>query len=227
MLRVLVVDDESAIRDLVATALRYEGFETFAASSGLEAIHAVNSHRPHLVLLDVQMPDLDGFSVQARMQAAGVKVPVIFLTARDGTADKVRGLTVGADDYITKPFSLDELIARVRAVLRRTGLAQEQVRIHRFGHLELDEDSHLVTCSGTEVDLTPTEFKLLRYFMLNQGRVLSKSQILDHVWQYDFDGDGNVVEIYVSYLRRKLDPLGPPLLHTVRGVGYCMRLQRT
>jgi two-component system OmpR family response regulator len=223
--RVLVVDDEANITDLVATALRYEGFDVDVRNSGRAAIDAVASFRPQLLVLDVMLPDLDGFEVSRRLQADGRRVPILFLTARDATEDKVRGLTLGGDDYVTKPFSLEELVARVRAVLRRTDEAGGTA-VLTFSDLEMDEDSHEVFRAGKSVDLTATEYKLLRYLLANPRRVLSKAQILDHVWEYDFGGDGNVVETYISYLRKKLDPLGAPLIHTVRGVGYCLRTAR-
>jgi len=224
--RVLVVDDEAAIADLVATALRYEGFETATAGDGRAALEAVESFRPDLVVLDVMLPDLDGFEVQRRLTDRGVRVPVLFLTARDATEDKVRGLTVGGDDYVTKPFSLEELVARIRAVLRRAkGSTQASERLV-FEDLEMDEEAHEVRRAGHPVDLTPTEFALLRYFLLNPRRVLSKEQILDHVWHYDFGGDASIVETYMSYVRKKIETGGPRLLHTVRGVGYVLRLPK-
>jgi two-component system OmpR family response regulator len=222
--RILVVDDEPNITDLVATTLRYEGFDVAVASNGIEAIKEVSEFRPDLVVLDVMLPDRSGFELLSRIRADHVHVPVVFLTARDSTEDKVRGLTVGGDDYVTKPFSLEELVARVRAVLRRVGHATDASARVAFADLELDDDRHEVWRGRTKVDLTPTEYKLLRYLMHNARRVLSKAQILDHVWEYDFDGDANVVETYISYLRKKLDPHGPPLIHTVRGVGYSLRL---
>lgn len=222
--RILVVDDEPNITDLVATALRYVGFEVSTASSGQEALAAASRFRPDLMVLDVMMPDVDGFEVTRRLRSEGQRIPVVFLTARDATEDKVAGLTVGGDDYVTKPFSLEELVARVRAVLRRSlGEADDSARL-RFADLEMDEDTYEVWRAGRPVALTATEFKLLRYLLLNARRVLSKSQILDHVWNYDFDGDGNVVETYISYLRKKVDSVEPPLIHTVRGVGYTLRL---
>ncbi|HUZ43700.1 MAG TPA: response regulator transcription factor [Acidimicrobiales bacterium] len=221
--RVLVVDDEQYIRDLVGTALRYEGFEVTEAATGRAALNAVTTARPDLVVLDVMLPDLDGLEVTRRMRSEGVRVPVVFLTARDATEDKVVGLTVGGDDYLTKPFSLEELVARVRAVLRRTQPVTAESQL-RFADLVLDEDTHEVWRGESPVHLTATEFNLLRYLMLNPRRVLSKVQILEHVWQYDFDGDPNVLETYISYLRKKLDPLGPALIHTVRRVGYSLRL---
>ena len=221
--RALVVDDEVAITDLVGMALRYEGFEVRAAGTGRDALAAVAEFRPAVIVLDVLLPDLDGFEVARRLSRDGQRVPILFLTARDDTADKVRGLTIGGDDYVTKPFSLEELIARIRAVLRRVNLADVQSARLAFADLELDEERHEVRRAGTPVELTATEFKLLRYFLANPQVVLSAAQILDHVWSYDFGGDPNVVQLYVSYLRRKLDPLGPPLIQTVRGVGYVLR----
>ena len=228
--RVLVVDDEANITDLVATALRYEGFSVEVASGGRAALTAVGIFRPDVIVLDIQMPDLDGFEVHRRLSNDGLSIPVVFLTARDATEDKVRGLTMGADDYVTKPFSLEELVARIRAVLRRTAgpatTAIDGKSNLRFADLEMDEDSHEVFRGSEVIELTPTEYNLLRYLMLNARRVLSKTQILDHVWHYDFGGDANVVETYISYLRRKVDRREPHLIHTVRGVGYCLRLPR-
>ena len=220
--KVLVVDDEAYITDLVCTALRYEGFEVAEARTGREALHAVQSSRPDLMILDIMMPDLDGLEVTRRLRTDGIQVPVIFLTARDTTDDKIAGLTVGGDDYMSKPFSLDELIARTRAILRRTHPTR-QLGPLSLADLVLDEDTHEVTRAGQVIPLTATEFNLLRYFLLNPRRVLSKSQILQNVWRYDFGGNSNVVETYVSYLRKKLDPLGPPLIQTVRGAGYVLR----
>lgn len=220
-----MVDDEPNITELVATALHYEGFETETAGSGRAALTKIATFRPALVVLDVMMPDLDGFDVTRRLAAEGRRVPIIYLTARDSTEDKVRGLTLGGDDYVTKPFSLEELLARVRSVLRRSGVTPpggEHPRLV-FADLELDEDTREVWRGTTSIELTATEFKLLRYLMSNPRRVLSKNQILDHVWEYDFDGDANVVETYISYLRKKIDPLGPPLIHTLRGAGYSLR----
>jgi two-component system OmpR family response regulator len=216
---VLVVDDESNITDLVSMALRYEGFEVETAATGRDAIRLVERFRPELVILDVMLPDVDGFAVTERLKSARVKVPILFLTARDAVEDKVRGLTLGGDDYVTKPFSLEELVARVRVLLRRAGAEEESGRLV-FADLELDDDTHEVRRAGGSIDLTATEFRLLRYLMQNAPRVLSKAQILDHVWNYDFGGDANIVETYVSYIRRKLDAVGPPLIQTVRGVGY-------
>ena len=221
--RVLVVDDEDSITDLVATALRYVGFEVAVASNGRQALERAATFRPELVVLDVMLPDLDGFEIVRRLRADGLRMPIVFLTARDATEDKVTGLTLGGDDYVTKPFSLEELVARVRAVLRRTGGGAEQSGRMQFADLELDEDSHQVWRAGQPVELTATEFKLLRYLMMNARRVLSKAQILDHVWNYDFGGDGSIVETYISYLRKKVDASEPHLIHTVRGVGYTLR----
>ncbi len=223
--RILVVDDEPSITDLVAMALRYEGMEVAVAHTGRDGLDAVDRFRPHLVVLDVMLPDFDGFEVLRRLggdRTTG-RVPVLFLTARDTLEDKLRGFTLGGDDYLTKPFSIEELIVRVRAVLRRVHPEGQSSSRLQVADLELDEESHEVYRGETFVELTPTEFKLLHYLMLNAGRVVSKSQILDRVWNYDFDGNANVVEIYISYLRRKIDSLGPRLIHTVRGVGYSLR----
>jgi two-component system, OmpR family, response regulator len=223
--KILVVDDEENITDLVATALRYEGFDVAVAADAREAERTVSTFRPDLLILDIMLPDLDGFEVARRLTFAGTRVPVVFLTARDATEDKVRGLTLGGDDYVTKPFSLEELIARVRAVLRRTAGDDPRRARLRFADLEMDDDTHEVWRGGTPVELTPTEYKLLRYLLLNPRRALTRAQILDHVWSYDFSGEGNVVETYISYLRKKLDPLGVPLIQTVRGIGYSLRLK--
>jgi two-component system OmpR family response regulator len=225
--RVLVVDDEPNIADVITMALRFQGFEVETAGTGGAALSAVTSFRPHLILLDVMLPDMEGFDVAERLGAQRNRVPIIFLTARDATDDKVRGLSIGGDDYVTKPFSLEELIARVRTILRRAGLASEESSRLTFEDVELDEDAHEVTRAGELVPLTATEFRLLRFFMLNPRRVLTRAQLLEHVWEYDFGGDARVLETYVSYLRRKLDAHGPPLLHTVRGVGYALRTPRT
>jgi two-component system OmpR family response regulator len=221
--RVLVVDDEPHIAELVSLMLRYEGFEVATADTGRDALAEIERFRPDLVVLDVMLPDLDGFEVQRRLARDGSRIPVLFLTAREATEDKVRGLTLGADDYVTKPFSVDELLARVKAVLRRAGRAEEQTGRLVFADLELDEDAHEVYRAGRPITLTPTEFKLLRFFLRNPRRVLSKAQILDHVWEYDFGGDSNVVETFMSTLRKKVDASGPALIHTVRGAGYCLR----
>ena len=225
--RLLVVDDEPNIVELLSASLRYAGFEVETAQTGAEALRVARSFRPDLLVLDVMMPDMDGFDVVRRLAGEGARIPVLFLTARDATEDKVTGLTLGGDDYVTKPFSLEEVIARIRAVIRRTGggAAAASARL-KFADIELDDDTHEAWKAGSLVVLSPTEFKLLRYFLHNPGRVLSKSQILDHVWHYDFGGEANVVESYVSYLRRKIDTTEPHLLHTLRGVGYVLRIPR-
>ena len=221
--RVLVVDDEPSISDAVATALRYEGYETMEVGAGRAAETAIDEFRPDLIVLDVMLPDLDGFAIARRLRDGNQRVPVIFLTAKDATEDKVAGLAL-ADDYVTKPFSLAEIVARVQAVLRRTrGDEDGTDGAMRFADLSLDEETREVRRGDQPVELTRTEFELLRFLMLNPRRVLTKRQILDNVWHYDFGGDANVVETYISYLRKKLDPLGPPLIHTVRLVGYALR----
>ena len=233
--RLVVVDDEPNIRELLATSLRFAGFEVHAAADGASALRLVKQVDPDLVVLDVMLPDMDGFTLTRRLREKGQHVPVVFLTARDDTSDKVTGLTVGGDDYVTKPFSLEEVVARIRAVLRRTRPGEEDAddATLRYADLELDDDGHEVRRAGRTIELSPTEFKLLRYLMLNSGRVLSKTQILDHVWQYDWGGDANIVESYISYLRRKIDAPASgaaddaapvPLIHTKRGVGYVLRL---
>ena len=222
--RVLVVDDEPSITDLVALALRYEGFTVEKAATGRAALAAVGRFKPALIVLDVMLPDLSGLEVLRKLSGEGRRVPVIFLTARDATEDKVHGLTIGGDDYVTKPFSIEELVARVRVVLRRHGEGAERGSKLTFADLELDEDAHEVRRAGEVIDLTPTEYRLLRYLLANAGRVLTRNQILDHVWDYDFGGEASVLETYVSYLRRKVDRIDPPLIHTVRGVGYVLRL---
>jgi two-component system, OmpR family, response regulator len=211
---------------VISMALRYEGFDVESASTGADAIAAVAARRPQLLLLDVMLPDIDGFEVARRLASARAAVPIIFLTARDSTEDVVHGLTVGGDDYVTKPFSLEELVARIRTILRRTGLGEEASPKLVFGDLELDEDTHEVARGGRPIDLTATEFRLLRYLMLNPRRVLTRAQLLDHVWNYDFGGDARVLETYISYLRKKVDVEEPALIHTVRGVGYALRLPR-
>jgi two-component system OmpR family response regulator len=222
--RLLVVDDEPNIVELLSASLRFAGFDVATAAGGIEALQTARTFRPDLVVLDVMMPGLDGFAVARRLRESGARVPIVFLTARDATADKVTGLTLGGDDYVTKPFSLEEVVARIRAVIRRTNSAATATpsRLH-FSDLALDVDTHEVWRGETTIPLSPTEFKLLHYFMSNPGRVLSKAQILDHVWHYDFNGDANIVESYVSYLRRKIDTVEPRLLHTLRGVGYVLR----
>jgi two-component system, OmpR family, response regulator len=226
---VLVVDDDDYIRDMVGAALRYAGFATSLAVDGRDALAKVPDLVPDLVVLDVLMPGLDGFEVCRRLRAQGDATPVIFLTARAGSRDVLEGFAQGGDDYLTKPFVLDELVARIKAVLHRAGRGTDGGPL-RVGDVELDDERHVVRRAGLTVDLSPTEFNLLRYFMTNADRVLSKQQILDRVWRYDFDGDGHVVETYVSALRRKLDAAQPgvaPLIKTVRGVGYVLRLEET
>jgi two-component system, OmpR family, response regulator len=225
--RILVVDDEPNIVDVVSMALRFQGFTIETAGTGGEALQKVASFKPHLIVLDVMLPDMEGFDVAQRLGAQRARVPIIFLTARDATDDKIRGLTLGGDDYVTKPFSLEELVARIRSILRRSGLAEPESSRLTFEDIELDEDAHEVTRAGSNVELTATEYRLLRYLMLNPRRVLTRSQLLEHVWEYDFGGDARVLETYVSYLRKKLDVHGPPLIHTVRGVGYALRQPRT
>ena len=225
-LRVLVVDDEPNIVDVISRALRYEGFAVASAGSGADALTSVAEFRPHLIVLDIMLPDMEGFDVAERLSAKRIDVPIIFLTARDATEDKIRGLTIGGDDYVTKPFSLEELVARIRTILRRSGLAEEDSNRLVFEDLELDEDTREVTRAGRPIELTATEYRLLRYLMLNGRRVLTRSQILDHVWEYDFGGDARVLETYISYLRKKVDTDDPPLIHTVRGVGYALRAPR-
>ncbi|SBT43903.1 response regulator transcription factor [Micromonospora narathiwatensis] len=225
--RVLVVDDEANISTLLAAALRLVSYDTRVAATGRAALTCVEEFDPHLVVLDVMLPDLDGFEVARRLRAAGQPVPVLFLSARDTVEDRVTGLVVGADDYVAKPFSLEEVVLRIRAILRRSRPESPTVPENstlRYADLELDDGAHQVRRAGQPVDLSPTEFRLLRYLLLNAGRVVSKAQILDRVWNYDFGGDGRIVESYVYYLRRKVDRLGPPLIHTVRGVGYTLRL---
>jgi two-component system OmpR family response regulator len=226
--RLLVVDDEPNIRELLSASLRYAGFDVTTASDGAEALTAARASRPDLLVLDVMMPGVDGFEVVRRLRGEGLQCPVLFLTARDSTDDKITGLTLGGDDYVTKPFSLEEVIARIRAILRRhAGAGAADPSRLAFADIELDDDTHEVWKNGELVPLSPTEFKLLRYFMQNAGRVLSKAQILDHVWNYDFGGEANVVESYVSYLRRKIDTTDPRLLQTLRGVGYTLRVPRS
>jgi two-component system, OmpR family, response regulator len=228
--RLLVVDDEANICALLSATLRLTGFEVRVAGSGQEALTAAAEFEPDLVVLDVMLPDLDGFEVAQRLRATGQPpVPVLFLTARDAVEDRISGLTIGADDYVTKPFSLEEVVLRVRAILRRSRAAPQEpeTAVLRYADLELDEEAHEVRRAGKLVDLSPTEFNLLRYLLTNAGRVVSKAQILDRVWNYDFGGDGRIVESYVYYLRRKIDKSAPPLIHTVRGVGYALRLPRS
>ena len=224
--RVLVVDDENSISELIATSLKFVGFDVRTAATGAQALQIAEEFKPHALILDVMLPDQNGFEVCRQLRSEGHNVGVLFLTAKDSVEDKIAGLTIGGDDYVTKPFSLEELVARLRALLRRTGATEvlaDDEKI-RFADLELDEATHEVKRAGKMVDLSPTEFLLLRYLMINADRVVSKSQILDHVWQYDFRGDMGIVETYVSYLRKKIDIFQPPLIHTVRGVGYRLRL---
>jgi two-component system OmpR family response regulator len=219
--RILVVDDEPSITDAVATALRYEGYDVEEAATGRQALAAVGREKPDLIVLDWMLPDLEGIEVGRRLRAQGFKSAVLFLTAKDATENKVEALRAGGDDYVTKPFSLAEVVARVQAILRRTA-GELPGDTLRFADLTLDEQRHEVFRGDTQIELTATEFSLLRYFLLNPRRVLSKSQILQNVWHYDFGGSANVVETYVSYLRKKLDSLGPPLIKTVRQAGYML-----
>ncbi|MDO4606052.1 MAG: response regulator transcription factor [Bowdeniella nasicola] len=222
--RLLVVDDEPNIADLLAASLKFAGFDVTTAGDGASGLHLARNEHFDLIILDVMMPDMDGFTVMRRLRSAGVEVPVVFLTARDDVADKLTGLQEGGDDYVTKPFSLEELVARINAVLRRTRPVFDDDACLSYADLTLNEDTHEVHRAGQLIDLSPTEFKLLRYLMLNAERVVSKSQILDHVWEYDFMGDANIVESYISYLRRKIEfPDSPTLIHTRRGVGYILR----
>jgi two-component system OmpR family response regulator len=229
--KVLVVDDEPNIRELVEVALKFHGCAVAVSASGKDALHQTESYEPDLIILDVMLPDMDGFEVCRALRTDGNDVPVIFLTARDTTSDTIRGLTLGGDDYVTKPFSVEALVARVRAVLRRTtrevdGETQPggNAALLQVGDLQLDEEHWVVRRAGTQVELSPTEFRLLAYLMRNQGRMLTRQQLLENVWGWEFAGQSQVVETYVSYLRRKLDPLGPPLIHTQRGVGYSLRV---
>ena len=220
--RLLLVDDEDNLRSMLDAALRHNGFEVHAVATGRAALDAVPAVAPDLIVLDVMLPDLDGFEVCRRLRTEGARTPVLFLTAKDATEDRVRGLTLGGDDYLVKPFSLEEHVARVHAILRRAGSARPG-SVLRCADLELDDDAHRVTRSGAEVTLSPTEYNLLRFLLQNQGRVLSKAQILDHVWQYDFGGNAGIVETYIGYLRRKVDNVDPRLIQTIRGVGYSLR----
>ena len=225
--RLLVVEDEPNILELLSASLRYAGFDVVTAAAGTEAVQAAQRHRPDLIVLDVMLPDLDGFEVARRLresEGAGTKIPIIFLTARDATADKVQGLRIGSDDYVTKPFSIEELIERVKAVLRRAGGPGHGEKRLKYADLELDEDTRDVWRAGRLVELTPTEYKLLHYLLANARRVLTRDQILEHVWDYTFAGNASVLETYISYLRHKVDIVEPPLIHTVRGVGYTLRL---
>lgn len=221
--RILIVDDEPSIRELLTTSLRFAGFGVRAVGNGAQTISAVLEEEPDLIILDVMLPDMNGFSVTKRLRSAGYTAPILFLTAKDDTEDKITGLTVGGDDYVTKPFSLDEIIARIKAILRRTTPEEEETSLS-IGPIRMDQDTHEVQVGDTSVELSPTEYKLLRYLMQNPNRVLSKAQILDHVWEYDFNGDAGIVESYISYLRRKLDPLtDESLIQTKRGFGYMLK----
>ncbi len=223
-MRVLVVDDEPNLTELLSMALRYEGWEVRSAGSGMQAVRAAKEFGPDAVVLDMMLPDFDGMEVLRRMRSDDPNVPVLFLTAKDAVEDRVAGLTAGGDDYVTKPFSLEEVVARLRALMRRTAVStDESDSLLVVGDLTMDEDSHEVTRSGTEIQLTATEFELLRYLMRNPKRVLSKAQILDRVWNYDFGGQANVVELYISYLRKKIDAGRTPMIHTMRGVGYVLK----
>ncbi len=222
---VLVVDDEANIRFLVESGLALAGLQTIPATNGREALAAVADQRPQLIVLDVMMPELDGFEVLRRLRESGDRTPVIFLTARDATEDRVKGLTSGGDDYMVKPFAIAELVARVQLRLAQAGHTSKD-SILRCADLELDVDAHRVTRAGETIDLSPTEYKLLHFLLTNIGRVLSRAQVLQHVWDYDFDGDSSVVDTYVSYLRRKLDSGEPKLIHTIRGVGFCLRAEQ-
>ena len=224
--RILVVDDEPNINDLISTSLKFSGFDVRSASNGAEALAIAEEFKPHALVLDVMMPGMSGFQVCEKLRKDGLKLGVLFLTAKDSTDDKVTALTIGGDDYMVKPFSLEELVARVRAILRRTGDIEIDIddELIRFADLELNEATHEVSRGGKLIELSPTEFTLLRYLLINADRVVSKAQILDHVWQYDFRGDAGIVETYISYLRKKIDTYDPQLIHTVRGVGYRLRL---
>ena len=221
--RVLVVDDDPQIVDLLSATLRFAGLEIVTATNGEAALETAADAKPDVIVLDVMLPDLDGFEIVRRLRSSGTTTPVLFLTARDATTDKVAGLTIGGDDYVTKPFSVDEVVARVNVLLRRAGGDQQDSHVFSCADLTLDDDAHLVTRGDRELQLSPTEYRILRYLLQNQGRVLSKNQILDHVWQYDFGGDPAVVETFMSNLRRKVDREGPPLIHPVRGFGYALR----
>lgn len=225
--RILVVDDEPNIRDLLSQSLRFAGFQVKTVANGAQTISAVLEEEPDLIVLDVMLPDMNGFSVTKRLRDAGYTAPILFLTAKDETEDKIKGLNVGGDDYVTKPFSLDEIVARIQAILRRTMQNDEEEQVIRAGELTMDQDTHDVFVGDTQIDLSPTEFKLLRYLMLNPNRVLSKAQILDHVWEYDFNGDAGIVESYISYLRRKIDPHATEsLIQTKRGFGYMLKVDK-
>jgi len=222
--RVLIVDDEKNIRDLLEAGLKFAGFSVYSVGTGTEAVQVAEKANPDIIVLDVMLPDQSGFSVTQKLRSMQIDVPVLFLSARDDGADKVTGLTVGGDDYMTKPFSIDEVIARINAILRRTKKQDAEESIIEVGEIKINQDAHEVFVNGTEIDLSPTEYKLLRFLMSNANRVMSKDQILDHVWEYDFNGEQGIVESYVSYLRKKIDPLSKnQLIQTKRGVGYIFR----
>jgi len=222
-IRAVVVDDEDSLTDLLSMALHYEGWDVRIAADGQKAIALTREFRPDVIVLDVMLPDIDGMQVLTRLRADGIQTPVLFLTAKDALDDRVAGLTIGGDDYVTKPFSLEELVARLRGLIRRASLTAATDSFIQVGDLTLDEDSYEVTRAGTAVEVTATEFELLRFLMRNPRRVLSKSQILDRVWRYDFGGKSSIVELYISYLRKKIDSLGPRMIHTVHGVGYMLK----
>jgi two-component system OmpR family response regulator len=223
-IKVLVVDDEPNIRDLLSASLKFAGYEVQTAINGKQAVESAVTWQPDIIVLDVMLPDMNGFSITKKLRSMDVNTPVLFLTARDETQDKITGLTVGGDDYVTKPFSLDEILARLQAILRRSSAQEMHASVIKVGELEINEDAHEVIVNGTSVDLSPTEYQLLRYLAVNANRVLTKAQILDHVWEYDFNGEMGIVESYVSYLRKKLDPVSSkPLITTKRGVGYMIK----
>ncbi len=227
-IKVLIVDDEPNIRDLLSTSLKFAGFSVHAVGNGADAVFAAEKGAPDIILLDVMLPDMNGFSVTKKLRSMGIDAPVLFLTARDETEDKVTGLTVGGDDYMTKPFSLDEVVARIHAILRRTKQAEVEESVLEVGEIRINQDAHEVFVNGTPVEFSPTEYKLLRFLMSNANRVLTKAQILDHVWEYDFNGEMGIVESYVSYLRKKLDPLTTePVITTKRGVGYMYKSNKS
>jgi two-component system OmpR family response regulator len=226
-IRILVADDEEYITDLIGVGLRFVGFEVLTASDGREALARVAQERPHLIVLDITMPELDGLEVIRRLRRDGIHTPIVLLTARDAPSQRVEGLQAGADDYVTKPFSLDELLARIEAVLRRTLNLPTRTGRMTLGDLTLDPAGREVSRRGERIELSRTEFNVLEFLMLNAGRVVSKQQILEHVWQYDFGGESTVVETYISYIRKKLDRLGEPMIHTLRGVGYVLRSPTT
>ena len=226
-IKVLIVDDEPNIRDLLATSLRFAGFSIHAVGNGADAVAAAEKGEPDIILLDVMLPDMNGFSVTKKIRSLGITAPVLFLTARDDTEDKITGLTVGGDDYVTKPFSLDEIVARINAILRRTKPTEQEDSMIEVGEIAINQDAHEVFVNSEIVELSPTEYKLLRFLMTNANRVLTKRQILEHVWEYDFNGEMGIVESYVSYLRKKLDPLtSEPLIQTKRGVGYMYKVAK-